>query len=240
MEEFVSFVGAFHMTLDIIKTKWKSLLLAVVAMCGVALAFSAVFNFLFSGWYYYSEDLRQYFFNSFASLSVTHTVALFCGFLFIAYITENYFRDQKGSIKGALGFFRARFKNYAILTGIFVMTVWLLFYLTAFVPKILCLFVFIILFKYVYAYFASAFFNYGAADSLKLSARLTKGFRYEIFMRSVMLAFAGYVFVNLASIFFNRGYYYNYSLLLFTSLTLVFFVIYNSVMFLSLFNVKQI
>ena len=241
MTGFISFVGAFHMTMDIIKTKWKSLLLACASMYGVMLFASAIFNFPVFGAYSYRPWV--YFFGNFLAPFIPYTIALFYGFLFISYIVENYFRDKKETLNGAFEFFAARFKNYILLTWVFILIIMFFWYLTTYTPKYVFIFCVIILCKFLYSFFATAFFNYDTAGALKSAARLTKGFSGEIFMRSVMLMFFGYVFIFIS--FFFASFFMSYSNLtyflnIFIMLTfLVFFVIYHSVMFLSLFNLKK-
>jgi hypothetical protein len=242
--KFISFVGAFYMTLDIIKTKWKGIFCVIAAMFGVAYLSLITFNFSLFG--RFPSSLRGTVWNYAESL-IPCALALFFGFLFIVYITESYFRGKKETFENALLFLNDRVKNYIYLTSFFVLAFTLLNYVS---PKILVFFSFIFLFRYAYSYFASAFFNCDIIDSFKKSAELTKGRRLEIFMRSVILAFtcraftiAASVVVSIATSNFFYGYrsslYYNAFLILAAVSALVFFVLFNSVMFLSLFNVKR-
>jgi hypothetical protein len=237
MQEFIPFEGAFNWTLDIIKAKLKPLALAVGLMFCAAVWYTSVLR---------PEFLRYVWFFDWILPPVTwildwimtsYIFALFFGFLFIVYIVESYLNGQKESLKGALKYCAARVKNYLFLTGFFIVIVLLSSFLAAFIPRILLFFVFIILFKYVYAYFALAFFNYDAAGALKSSAQLTKGFCYEIFKRPLALTVFGYITILTAHCI--TSFIGRYVSLFFSLFAVVFFVIHHSVMFLSLFNLKQ-
>jgi hypothetical protein len=283
---FISFSKALRMTKDVFRKKWTAIFFAVVSVYGIAFIIVKALN-------------------RFDILSFPHTILIFFfllapgsgyplweyilflalhftlvsyGFLTISYIVDDYFRNQKSSVIGALKFFASRLKNHIVLTLIFVSVARLWDFAANFFPELPSLLgsanfiiigivlIGIVLTRYVYAFFACAFFNYGAFSAVKLSFRLTKGFSVAIFIRTfILIVFEGALFlaalIPVFLFYILSGFFIGLGLIFggpgdlidfmpewatleppyaFGALYLAaFFLIYQSLIFLNLFNLKQ-